>query len=259
MNFKLSSYFPNITVTAGGAFSISDNTFILLESENHWNIITNKGLVPVNSGTIAIGTKIRLVNPSTEMAFLRCYAFAPIDTATELLPHLIILEGEQKLLATKILSTSISSPNDVEEIELRFGEFFAFCNIVKQPIDDSFDRTNYKSKIDFRLIHINRYIRLHYSEPITLDILANIIGCNAVYLSNTYSKVFKISPMRHLQNVRMRKAKELLAHSNFTIGEITQRVGYVSNSQFSALFKRHYGMTPYECRINHVKSALNSQ
>jgi AraC-like DNA-binding protein len=106
--------------------------------------------------------------------------------------------------------------------------------------------------LDSRLLIVNRYIRQHYAEPLTLDTLAALIGCNPVYLSNMYSKVFHISPMKYLQSVRMSKSLELLTETDLSITEISNAVGYVTVSQFGTIFKRYYRITPYEYRIKHT-------
>lgn len=103
-------------------------------------------------------------------------------------------------------------------------------------------------KIDPRLIMVNRYIREHYHLPLTLTDLADTIQCSPTYLSNTYSKVFNISPIKHLQNMKMEKATGLLQHLGISVSEIAKQLGYVSNSQFSELFKRYHGKTSSEYR-----------
>jgi AraC-like DNA-binding protein len=113
-------------------------------------------------------------------------------------------------------------------------------------------------KIDRRLILVNRYIRNHFQEALTLQLLADLIQCNPIYLSNTYSKVFKISPIRYIQNLRMAKAKILLTNGSTSVGEIANQLGYISGSQFAELFKRYYNTTPSQYRLNyHMVSILH--
>ena len=106
-----------------------------------------------------------------------------------------------------------------------------------------------EEELDNRLIKIHRYIRVNYDKPITLPELADLANCNPMYLSNTFSKVFGISPVRYLQNIRMNQAALLLKETSLTIKEVTNQVGYISNSQFTELFKRHYNMTPTDYRM----------
>ncbi|WP_051217522.1 helix-turn-helix domain-containing protein [Paenibacillus assamensis] len=99
---------------------------------------------------------------------------------------------------------------------------------------------------------VNRYLRKFYYKPISLQLLADLINCNPVYLSNTYTKVLKVSPIRHLQNIRMSKSEQLLLTTNLKIGQIAEAVGYISLSQFSSVFKQYFGVTPFEYRKEQI-------
>ncbi|WP_042199093.1 helix-turn-helix transcriptional regulator [Paenibacillus camerounensis] len=104
-------------------------------------------------------------------------------------------------------------------------------------------------KIDSRLIKINRFIRLNYNDKdISLQTLSQLVNCSTTYLSNSYSKVFNIPPIYHLNKLRVYNAQILLNQSNLTIYEIARRVGYVSTSQFCSIFKRYFYTTPTEYR-----------
>lgn len=148
-----------------------------------------------------------------------------LDSVEEIPPHIIPqAESQFNLLCQSLLDLN-SKPFD-----------------VTPHVDEPF------GKIDRRLIIVHRYIRQNYSQPITLQVLADLIKCNPIYLSNTYSKIFKIPPMKYLQIIRMRKAKELLINTKMSIKDITVGLGYVSNSQFSNMFKHYNGCTPVEYR-----------
>lgn len=105
-----------------------------------------------------------------------------------------------------------------------------------------------QGKIDPRFMKINRYLCQHYNEAVTLRQLADIFEINPVYLSNMYSKHFSIPPIKHLQQIKMRKAQELLGTTDLCIKDISHHLGYISPSQFSGLFKRYFGCTPVQYR-----------
>lgn len=105
-----------------------------------------------------------------------------------------------------------------------------------------------RSRIDSRLIQINRYIRKNYASLITLQDLADSIGVHPTYLSNTYSKVFNVSPIYYLNQLRMKAAQQLLGNTELTLKEIALSIGYGSVSQFCLIFKRFHSKTPSEYR-----------
>lgn len=112
---------------------------------------------------------------------------------------------------------------------------------------------NSRDRIDPRLIQLNRYIRENYNSPISLQSLADYVCVHPTYLSNTYSKVFKVSPILFLNQLRMKSAKELMVDHELTIKEIARLVGYNSVSQFSLIFKRFHSKTPSQYRKDMLK------
>ncbi|MFB9330202.1 helix-turn-helix domain-containing protein [Paenibacillus aurantiacus] len=138
---------------------------------------------------------------------------------------------------------------DIDNIESFFTSAIKEINYYFECMDD---KSSGSAAIDARLIKINRFIRQYYSSPLTLDTLASLVQCNPVYLSNTYSKVFGISVMQYLQAYRMKKAKELLANTKVPIRGITTSLGYFTNSQFGAIFKKHFDITPGDYRKKHA-------
>ncbi|AJY73323.1 hypothetical protein VN24_00125 [Paenibacillus beijingensis] len=111
-----------------------------------------------------------------------------------------------------------------------------------------------KKEIDNRLIIINRFIRENYKKNITLNDLSRLIDCNPTYLCNTYSKVFGVSPMYHINKLRIKESMEILKTTDLSIAVVSKEIGYNSSAQFCALFKRFIGQTPTQFRLNNVKS-----
>ena len=57
-------------------------------------------------------------------------------------------------------------------------------------------------------------------------------------------------PLDYLHAWRMKVARRALAESDEAIARIAQRVGYVSDTAFSAAFKRAAGQSPGRFRAN---------
>lgn len=137
----------------------------------------------------------------------------------------------------------------LDKIHQALPHLRVLLNRVPPQIAPADDRQPKTGAVDQRLIFINRYIRTHFSKPLTLQLLADLIQCHPTYLSNTYSRVFGTSPMKYLQQYRMKKAKQWLAESDVSVGELAERLGYVSASQFTDLFKKHFAATPTQYRM----------
>ena len=97
-----------------------------------------------------------------------------------------------------------------------------------------------------------KYIEINYGEKITLDVLADISYTNKYYLAHTFANKYGIAPMNYLQKIRIERSKKYLENTEYTLTEISQNVGFGSQSYFSQIFKKHMGCTPSEYREEHM-------
>ncbi|OGV85824.1 MAG: hypothetical protein A3K19_33795 [Lentisphaerae bacterium RIFOXYB12_FULL_65_16] len=88
------------------------------------------------------------------------------------------------------------------------------------------------------------HIEAHYHEPVSLDDLAAAAGLGVSRFSEVFRASFGCSPMRYLNELRLRRAEALLAFSDLDIKRIAGCVGYRSVHYFSRAFRRHAGQAP---------------
>jgi AraC-like DNA-binding protein len=238
----------------------NEGQIALIEALGDLEIIRTSNHFPLLKGTITVATGFELYNPSLDIAYFRGVIFDKNNDNDKLLEKLDTIsefDSEQYLQLNQILNLSINTNEDITKMDLLLNNYIR-KHLMRNSIPSETNK-EMKRRIDPRLLIINRYIRSNYHQQLTLQDLADLIGCNHVYLSNMYSKTFNIPPMKYLQNIRMNKAMELISKTRLGIAEIAQKLGYVSSSQFGAYFKRHHGCTPYELRLNHMISANKSK
>ena len=93
-----------------------------------------------------------------------------------------------------------------------------------------------------------KYMEENYGSYISLEKVADVVGLNPVYLSYLFKKIINVRFSEYLNEIRLKKAEELLTDSTFKIGEISEQVGYKDARYFSSLFKKRTGMSPNEYR-----------
>ncbi|OOM75431.1 HTH-type transcriptional regulator YesS [Clostridium puniceum] len=93
-----------------------------------------------------------------------------------------------------------------------------------------------------------KYINEHFTEDIDLKKLAGIEHYNVSYYSEWFKHNMNISPTEYIQNLRVKRAKELLLNTNLTILQISQMIGYEHNSSFTKVFKNSEKISPAEFR-----------
>ncbi|NEQ96978.1 MAG: helix-turn-helix transcriptional regulator [Cyanothece sp. SIO2G6] len=107
-----------------------------------------------------------------------------------------------------------------------------------------------KPKVQIKADDIDRLHRArdilvcNLEDPPSLKSLARQVEMNDHKLKLGFRQVFGTTVFGYLHQCRMEKAQWLLEQRAGSIAHIAQAVGYASPSQFSAAFKRKFGVTP---------------
>ncbi len=95
---------------------------------------------------------------------------------------------------------------------------------------------------------VHAYILSHLDESMTIGRLAQMSHISSTLLKSCFRQLYGQPIHKYIQECRMRQAANLLTSTNQPILQIAISVGYESTSQFGALFKRYYRMTPSQYR-----------
>lgn len=87
-----------------------------------------------------------------------------------------------------------------------------------------------------------------YREELNLKTIAEQLHLNVVYLGQLFKKETKKSFSQYLNQIRIKKAQQLLLYSPLPISEIAEKIGYNNTNYFSKMFKKLNGITPKEFR-----------
>ena len=88
------------------------------------------------------------------------------------------------------------------------------------------------------------YIQSHYSEPLTLEGISEVVGLSTAYFSALFKKTEGEGFAKYLINVRIEQAKVLLRETNLPVTEICRRVGYNDLRHFTHTFERATEVKP---------------
>ena len=92
------------------------------------------------------------------------------------------------------------------------------------------------------------YISRNVLKKIYLADIADYVGVNPTYLSRTFSQKEGISIQNYIQKEKVEAACNMLKYSDYSICDIAQYVGFLSQSSFTVVFKRWKEVTPAEYR-----------
>jgi AraC-like DNA-binding protein len=86
-----------------------------------------------------------------------------------------------------------------------------------------------------------------YAHPLTLERLAEAVGCSKHQLARTFRQALAMTMHEYLTRVRLRQALELVRDGE-KIEAVSLLVGYRSKKNFYRHFKTHVGVTPVAYR-----------
>jgi len=115
-------------------------------------------------------------------------------------------------------------------------------------LDETYSIVHSELTINPAVIAAEKYIRTHYNNKLTLDIVAEAVYITPTYLSTLFSKTLGTSFVSYVNQVRIEKAQELLRESNIDPNTLGEQVGFGDYKYFCQVFKRITGVTPNQYR-----------
>ena len=101
------------------------------------------------------------------------------------------------------------------------------------------------------------YISRNILKKIYLADIAGYVGVNPTYLSRTFSEKEGVNIQSYIQKEKVEAACNMLKYSDYSICDISQYVGFQSQSSFTAVFKKWKETTPAEYRNKHKCRIFN--
>ena len=114
------------------------------------------------------------------------------------------------------------------------------------------DSTN-ESKNEDVAQHVKRYIRHHLDGDTSLYALAEHVHLCPEYLLRIFKKQEGVTILQYANDLRLARAKQLLAETDMQVKEIATELGFASAGYFGRFFKGKTGVTPNLYRERQAK------
>lgn len=93
------------------------------------------------------------------------------------------------------------------------------------------------------------FMKDNFTNPeLTLKTVADHVGFNEKYFSTRFTKECVCTFITYLNDLRIKRAQELLLHSNLKMYEISDAVRYANVEHFNHIFKKKLGISPRDFR-----------
>lgn len=102
------------------------------------------------------------------------------------------------------------------------------------------------SKADERFLEVLNETIYNNIEDIDLDVekLAKILNMSRITLYRKIKAISNLTPIELINITRLKKAAELLAEGDYKVYEVSNMVGFSTQSNFARIFHKQFNMTP---------------
>lgn len=131
-------------------------------------------------------------------------------------------------------------PIQVRALMLELVYWYLKVLYYKEPFDD----------IDPRMQRVISYIYDNYSQKITIDDLAGLVGLNSSYMGTLFKNSTGCCVKDFINRVRINNAENLIIGGNSTMREAAAKSGFDDIFYFSKVFKKIKGYPPSQIVIS---------
>jgi len=100
------------------------------------------------------------------------------------------------------------------------------------------------------------FMEAHYTEPITLPVVAKEAGLSVSRLAHVFKAQIGMSFTAYLSLIRVNWAKYYLTNSHLRVSETAFQVGFGNLSHFNHVFRRATGLPPTQYRRQHASTRI---
>jgi AraC-like DNA-binding protein len=128
-----------------------------------------------------------------------------------------------------------------------------FCLILdrfqaESPAPASGTRVRITERDRRQLAGVRDHLQGQFIDPPSIHALARQFGLNRNKLCTGFHCLYGVSIYDFCRNLRLEKARQLLARSDLSVAQIALATGFASASAFSASFTRQFGQAPSRSR-----------
>lgn len=103
-----------------------------------------------------------------------------------------------------------------------------------------------------------RYVNEHYADPLSIESVARIAMLSLSYFSYLFKAITGKTVVEYINDLRIRKALQLLQETNDLVVDICFNTGFKNVSHFNRTFKNQVGISPTQYRKAYRKGSLSN-
>jgi len=144
--------------------------------------------------------------------------------------------------ATRLMEC-LGQPGDAELLApLVMDEIL--IRLLRSPIGARVAQMGFAESSVDRVAKAISWLRANFSQPIRVEDLAGLVHMSVSSFHEHFKSVTAMSPLHYQKVLRLQEARRLMLSTVADAGAASQRVGYLSASQFSREYSRFFGSAP---------------
>lgn len=154
-------------------------------------------------------------------------------------------------------------PFDFEELSASIASLIANRNRLRGKFSGVQEQKDVVKKIELKgndellMERIMKIVNERLSDSnFNVEELADSIGLSRVQLHRRVKEMTGISVGEFIRNLRMQQAARLLEQGDVSVSQVTYAVGMVNPNNFTAAFKKYFGVTPSEYMDKNAKNKV---
>jgi len=141
------------------------------------------------------------------------------------------------------LMECLSQPGDAELLgPLIIDEIL--IRLLRSPIGVRVAQMGFTESSVQRVAKAISWLRANFSQPVKIEELAELVHMSVSSFHEHFKSVTSMSPLHYQKVLRLQEARRLMLSTMMDAGTASQRVGYLSPSQFSREYSRFFGTAP---------------
>lgn len=149
----------------------------------------------------------------------------------------------KNLLMGMLNEESYYDINSLSAIELFAQLFFIYLERALGWTESNSIRSN-----RMRMAPLWKKVTERLDLPWPVEDLCKEAGISRSHLSRFCEELYHRSPARIVRDLKIKQAKLLLSNSDYSVGEIADRVGYLNAANFTTTFTHETGLSPRQYR-----------
>jgi AraC-like DNA-binding protein len=144
--------------------------------------------------------------------------------------------------ATRLVEC-LAQPGDVELVAPLVTDEI-LIRLLRSPIGVRVAQMGFAESSVHRVAKAISWLRDNFSQPMKVEDLAELVHMSVSSFHEHFKSVTSMSPLHYQKVLRLQEARRLMLSTMMDAGTASQRVGYLSASQFSREYSRFFGSAP---------------